>query len=281
MKIKQTLSLVLACLALISCSKTVYQVYEVQSPDLMMKNNSLVFENEDCKISYNLWAKEGSMAFIFENKTGEDIFVDMSRSFFIKNGEAFDYYKNRSYETSVYEGIDLGLSAARTYISPEGYWPDRYDVPPLLSVKNSAVAKTGFSTSVRVQEPEYVCVPANTYKVMGVYMIYPKLVITCDTEKDNPKKEVTLEVYNENNTPLRLMNRLAYSFEEGSSSPSFIDNHFWLSSVKNYSRKAAVENKKEKVGCTTMTQRVSFFKIGGPNQFYVPFSPASSLPDRY
>ena len=47
--------------------------------------------------------------------------------------------------------------------------------------------------------------------------------------------------YSKKETPLRFKNRIAYSFEEGNKSLKFIDNSFWLQSVKNYSKKAAIE----------------------------------------
>ena len=48
-------------MSLTSCETLSYQVYEVKSPDLIQRENSLVFENEDCKVSYNLWEYNGSM----------------------------------------------------------------------------------------------------------------------------------------------------------------------------------------------------------------------------
>ena len=83
---------------LTSCKTIGYQVYEVKSPDLIQKNNSMVYENDECRVSYNLWERDGSVAFIFENKSDKDIFIDMSQTFFIKNGAAFDYYNGRLFE---------------------------------------------------------------------------------------------------------------------------------------------------------------------------------------
>lgn len=99
MKTKQYLSILLVAVGLSSCNPNYYQVYKVNSSDLVQKENSMVFENEDCKIMYNLWGLKGTMGFIFENKTNEDIFLDMTQTFFIKNGAANDYFRNRSYET--------------------------------------------------------------------------------------------------------------------------------------------------------------------------------------
>lgn len=256
---------VMLCVNLTSCKTVGYQVYEVKSPDLVQKDNSMVFENEDCKISYNLWEKNGSVAFIFENKTKKDIFIDLSQTFFIKNGAAFDYYSNRTFEKSTFDDVSLGYSVSKNYIGRGGYWPNKYFITTVAAVR------TGVSSAVKIPEPEFICIPANSYKVVDVYKIMPTYVVTCDEKKDFPKKQSTLEVYEENSSPLKLRNRIAYSFEEGSKSLKFIENKFWLSSVKNYSEKEAIEKRKEKDNCySTFVREGRYFKIGGPNQFYVP-----------
>lgn len=278
MKIKTYFGLMLAVLALSSCSSQMYQVYEVQSPNLTIRDNSMVYENQDCKVFYNLWDKDGSMAFIFENTSDKDIFIDMSQSFFIKNGAAYDYFKNRSYDTHVYESIELGISALNTYINSYGYWPNRYISHLGNTVKSTVSSKSGTSTGVTIQEPKYVCVPAHAYKAISVYNIYPSFVTTCERSKDFPSNVATLETYNKDDSPLKFTNRIAYSFEEGGKIAERIDNNFWLSSVKNYSRKAAIERRSEKVGCTSAIKRKDYFKIGGPNQFYVSFNGSSEYP---
>ena len=270
MKNKMYFGLMLACLGFASCDPVKYQVFEVQYPGMTMKDNSVVYENQDCRISYNLWSENGSMEFIFRNQSEKDIFIDMSQSFFIKNGAAYDYYKGRSYESRTYEGLPLDLYAANTYIGTAGYWPDRY-LLPIVAVNKSVALKTGFSNSVTVQEPKYICVPAKTYKVIGVYRIYPKREVTCNHSVDYPKNISTVKSYNEDDSPLKFTNRLAYSFEEGDKSPRYIDNSFWLSSIKNYSQKDALEEEDIKVGCTSKKKTMRFFKIGGPNQFYVEY----------
>ncbi len=265
---KQLFALVLTTMALSSCKTVSYQVYEVQSSDLTQKENSLVFENEDCKISYNLWDNEGSMAFIFENKSGRDIFIDLSQSFFIKNGAAFDYFKDRSYETRTYVGLEEGYSVTRTYIDGRNYWPSRYYTPLTASVKGSANMKAGVSRAVTEKEMEYVCIPANAYKVIDIYKIYPSYLQICDMKIDNPKTSVTVKTYNESSTPLKFSNRLAYSFEEGNKTLKFVENSFWLSSIKNYAEKEAIESSKEKECYSRYATKRKYFKIGAPNQFY-------------
>ena len=59
----------LVCLGMISCKTNYYQVYEVKSNTLNQKDNSLVYENSDVRVLYNLWSANGAIGFVFENKT--------------------------------------------------------------------------------------------------------------------------------------------------------------------------------------------------------------------
>ena len=43
-------------LSMASCKSYYYQVYDVSSNNTKMQDNSLVYENEDCKVLYNLWS---------------------------------------------------------------------------------------------------------------------------------------------------------------------------------------------------------------------------------
>ena len=59
------------------------------------------------------------------------------------------------------------------------------------------------------------------------------------------------------------------SFDENGSDLRQIENDFYLSGITNYSKKAATEKVKEKVGCSeTFSRKTYYFKIGGPNKFY-------------
>lgn len=79
-------------LSMASCKSYYYQVYDVSSNNTKMQDNSLVYENEDCKVLYNLWSNNGKLRFAILNKTDKDIFVNMGQSFYVVNGQAIDYY---------------------------------------------------------------------------------------------------------------------------------------------------------------------------------------------
>ena len=269
MKTKTFLSIVLVTLGLTSCNPSFYQVFKVSSSDLVQKENSMVFENEDCKIMYNLWGLNGTMGFIFENKTGEDIFLDMTQTFFIKNGAANDYFRNRTYETRTYEALNLGYSVSKTYVGTNGYWPMQYYVPNVTTSKATANVKKGMSSAVSVKESEFICIPAHSYKVFDYYSINPSYEKTCESKIDFPKSSAVLKTFSESNSPLKFKNRIAYSFRKDNTSLKHVENSFYLTEIKNYSKKSAVEKKKVSANCDKTAYEREFFKIGGPNQFYL------------
>ena len=130
---------VLTCMGLSSCKQLYYQVYDVKSDALKQEDNSLVYENGDMKVMYNLWGKDGSVGFILQNKTDKDLFIDMDKTFFILNGEANDYFKNREYTTSTAEVASMGFGVSQTYWSANGFWPTQYYVPTTASALSKLV----------------------------------------------------------------------------------------------------------------------------------------------
>lgn len=80
-----------------SCSSTLfYQVYKTSSSlQVSEEEDNLYYEDENCIVSYNLWSEEGNAGFQFYNKTEETIYLNLAKSFFVLNGIAYDYFKNR------------------------------------------------------------------------------------------------------------------------------------------------------------------------------------------
>ncbi len=250
-----------------SCTKTFYQVYDVQSTNLSEKDNSLVYENGDLRVMYNLWSNDGSMGFIAQNLTDKDLFIDMTQTFFIFNGAANDYFRNREFTATTTLEASLGYSVSQSYLDVTGYWPNRYVVP--TGEAASAKVTKGFSQAVTTKEAEYICVPANSYKVIDIYKIGPNLVRTCDRKRDFPYATQNVGSYTELTTPMKFKNRISYSFTKDGENLKHIENDFYVTSISNYSKKAAVGKEKKNVGCyTTIQKKIEYFKIGGPNKFY-------------
>lgn len=256
----------MVCLGLTSCTKTYYQVYDVNSESLKQEDNSLVYENSDMKVMYNLWGENGKVGFILQNKTDKDLFVDMDKTFFILNGEANDYFKNREYSASMANAAYFDYSLNKTYSASSGFWPTQYYVP-MLSVFAKVIK--GRTTGITTKEKQIVCIPANAYKVISEYNVSPRFVKTCVRSKDFPRNTANVANYSESSSPVKFKNRIAYSFDSDCKNLQHIENSFYVSGVTNYSNKAATEKVKEQTDCYSAQKRQrKYFKIGGPNKFY-------------
>ena len=83
------------CAVLTSCSPTIYyQIYQTKpvEENIAINDNVLVFEDDNCVISYNFWKEGGDFGFKIYNKNSENIYLHVDECFFVKNGYAYDYY---------------------------------------------------------------------------------------------------------------------------------------------------------------------------------------------
>jgi hypothetical protein len=116
MKTRKFLFAALISVLLTSCVSTSYfQVYKVSPSDkLVIKDNLLVYEDENCMVSYNLWDEGGNIGFQFFNKTDKNIYLNLEESFFILNGVAYNYYRNRVFTSSSSSGATSSSTTSAT-----------------------------------------------------------------------------------------------------------------------------------------------------------------------
>ena len=89
---KKYFLLLIVSLLFTSC-KSYIQIYDVDSTSAKTSNEQFVFENEDCKLTYNFWGMFGNASVVFTNKTDQNLFVSLSQSSFIFNTYSFPFYK--------------------------------------------------------------------------------------------------------------------------------------------------------------------------------------------
>lgn len=255
-------------IASVSCSQSFYQVYTMALDNLKMQDNSMVYENEDCQVSYNLWSEGGFVAFSFKNKTDKDIFINMNESFLVVNGNAHNYFEDKTYTcgsvlaTAYGYGESLGVSLT----GKDAIWSDRLYTAS-ARIAGSVSSKAAVLSTVSIKEQKIVCVPANSYKTFRKFCLQPDIFQKCDKKYDYPSGKASLVSYSKANSPILMNNRLTYGFRNDNMD-KHLDNIFWLSEINNYSEKAAIEDRKEK-GCYDLDSRnVKYFKIGTPSQFY-------------
>lgn len=259
-------------LCMASCKSYYYQVYDVSSNNLKQQDNSLVYENENCKVLYNLWSNNGKLKFAILNKTDKDIFVNMGQSFYVVNGQAVDYYQGRTFTSQSYdEAAYMGTSVVGN-ANAGGLWGNGVyyeDAQALVNAKSVKIVKA-IANSITSKEKEIVCIPAKCYKVFSYYSVNPDRVVTCERSKDYPSGTYQVGTYTQTSTPMSFKNRIAYGFTKNDVADKHIDNDFWISGITNYSQDAATEKYKDKTECYGIksSEKGKRFKIGTPSKFY-------------
>lgn len=266
MTIKNSFLLICSALMLMSCSRTFYQVYSVKSDDVKMSDNSLVYENEDCKISYNLWSEYGNPGFVIYNKTDRDLFIILPQSFYIENGVAFDYYENKITEKSV--DVSKNESASLGFLVPFTAQNEIYRANDYNYKRGNRV---NFGSKVSFVESPILCIPTKSSKSFSKYKLKNHYEESCESKLNHPKRKVILSQFNEESTPLKFRNRISYAFDKEGNNLKSIDNSFWLSDIINYSKKGATTVQKTKNCKTSFEEKVYVFTISAPDKFFITY----------
>ncbi len=228
--------------SLSSCAPSFYyQVYNVESDNVMKTEKDFIYKDEYCNVKYDLWAEGGELNFMFTNKTDTDICLDMERSCFIKDGLAYNY----SNENTDYLNIESNSSVSTHLIS----------------------AKTS-TTFVSKEIPTKIWIPANSSRIISGFNISNLTYLECDKFDLNfPKKTSETIRYDVNNTPLTIRNRIVYHFANDEKD-RIVENKFWIIDYTNYREKEMFE-REENYNCLSgITTKLQVFKHQKTYRFY-------------
>ncbi len=191
---------VIISLLCISCAPSrYYQVCQVSTDNKIIFNDSLFgYEDDNCRIDYDLWGEGGRVCFSVFNKTDENLFLDLGSSFFVLNGEAYDYYKNQY----VLKG---------TYLSVKDFSKSSPDSP-------------------------VICIPPQALKRISKFPICYGLIRSCDLQIYPKKEELSSMTFDIGESPFVFRNILVYSCGKYST-PVTLDHQFYVSEVTNYPAK--------------------------------------------
>ena len=259
----------LLCVAILfsSCAQTYHfvQVFETKSSSeealVKPQDGDFEFEDENCVILYSFWAERGDASFAIINKTNQIMYVDLSKSFFIRNGIANDYYKERAWSetltntsgtqattsAAVSGNLSYSYGASATYLGDFGNMPLTSANPILTSANVQRTESRGLfystalansyaiskSATISEKEQKIIALPPHAMKIVAKYAITDVLVSDCDLDRfPSEKAEI---IFNENNSPLKFANYVTYRIGD-SEQDIVMENNFYVSKITNYAR---------------------------------------------
>ena len=155
---KKAFILLSLSLMLASCATAYQQIATVQSSQAThSRDGTLSFSSDNVVVDYDFWSLGGEVSFVLTNKSDNDIYIDLSRSFLVVNGMTFDYFKNRTYSstfTNVVYNPSQGKSSAYAMAK-------NMDNAAKNTTINGAFGKSA-SRGVEYVEKEGVWVPAHS-----------------------------------------------------------------------------------------------------------------------
>lgn len=258
MKSKKIFFFIFACLLLTSCKSlhTYYQICEVNSTLETSSTGNYKYSDDACSISYDFWGNGGNPGFIFSNNLDEIIYIDLSKSFFIKNGIAHDYYLQRTASISAYSSKNnttfintMNEAQEFSILSPH----------PLIEIAEKAI----------------IAIPPHSSKDISEYVISSQFFYDCENNITPTKKEVPTYKYLSTNSPLTFSNYITYRIGDNTTEHSFI-NSFYVSSVSFYHNDAAIT--KVNIGCPNQRKEVEVVKGASPRKFYIRYTIESNVP---
>lgn len=269
MNFRNLLSSICVVLLLSSCSTTFYQLYNVKPiNESLNKSELLFFEDENCKITYDLWSNGGNIGFNFYNKTESKIYVQLNESNFILNGLAYDYFQNRTFTRS-------GSKASSTFNSSpssvNATGRNVYTTKKTNQVKglSSTSLSSSLGYAVSKREDSILCIPSKTTKRVSEYSINDLLIRNCGLFKYPTKKQINTISYTEDQSPIVFSNRITYQIN---SNINEVRNEFYVAEITNYPRSEFIETKYEEFCGQKSSYPKKYFKHYDTDKFYLKYS---------
>lgn len=264
--------LLLASLLQVSCSYTSYNYQLCQIKGSLPENavGSFIDSNEDCTIEYDFWCANGNPGFKFTNKTDSLIYIDLSKTFFIKNGYAFNYFLNRTTSTTSSKTTQATTQASK---SVYGYFANYLTYAPgKISVAGAITDAVGISNSISILESEVIIIPPHASKVISEYNIMSDAYADCDFLSDVKKKKPESVEFELINSPIVFSNYITYQVGV-SGKPHSTSNQFYVAKITNYHPDDFLESQESGCDNDYIKERIHVFKYGRPNSFYNKYEP--------
>lgn len=258
---KKIALLLCATMVMTSCAKTFYQVFTINSENAVYTSNgSPVYLNNGLEFTYNFWGENGNVRFIIYNSNDYDVIVDLTKSSFIRNNIAEDYYQERQYETRIATGVfksskygesvsvnkQVGASTLVNYLGKTYDVALSYGASVGANTEVGNTVKKEWQTAIVHSEPEVVRIPAKSAKAFFTFNINSTRISSSRLKAEYYYDPIE---FSKSTTPLEFRNRICI-YKEGDE-PSYYDMNFYIKEIGNV---------------------MSISGLSNPTSFYIPYS---------
>ena len=243
-------------LLLTSCavSTDYYQIYKTNIGNGIINDNKIMFEDNNCKVYYNLWNEGGDVGFSIYNKTESDLTIYLTKTFFVLNGVAYEYFQNRTFSKSANSGTSV------TSYNYPNYWNNN-----LANVTGSS--STGFSTTYK-EKPE-LTIPPKTLINISEYAVTNAFYKNCDLSEYPSRKNINTLKFNKENSPFEFYNIITYSTKIDTNK---FENKFYVSEITNYPAYLLYKYIDSNACGKKLDFPIPVFKNVKPDKFYIKYS---------
>lgn len=213
---------------------------------MRITKTKVLYEDENCTVAYDFWSDGGDAGFWLRNNTEENIHLHLDKSFFIKNGVAYDYYLDRVFSASSQRG---------------------------MTHSNQVGTSGSYYSSVEAQsrkEKEVVTIPPHTKRKITEYPISWMRITNCDLPGFPTRLNLRTKEFDKDNSPLVFGNRIAYSVGDDEEL-LLIENDFFVSEVSNYPESAMYEFRSVSY-CDGPVTRGRYMRNVSPDAYYLKYS---------
>lgn len=232
-----------------------YQLYEAKAVGNTPEKDHITFEDDNCRVVYDLWSNGGNAGFTIYNKTNSYITLDLAKSFFVVNGEVYDYYLNRRYTVS--SGSSISAAAAK---SAPYYWS---------TGTLAAGASSSSSSSSSIVEKATRILPPKTHITISQFAVTDFRYTDCDFVAYPANKKISSVSFESSESPYQFYNLLNYLVDDSVSVE--MKNTFYIEKISNYPEDMFVAYKsKNKCGEYYLNPQ-PYFQLAESNKFFVKY----------
>ncbi len=273
--IMKSIIILFAIILLSSCAQPYYfyQLQKTKSNNVKFIDSNYVFENNDVKISYNLWGNNGDPGFYFYNKTDKIIYLNLDKSFFILDGIAYDYYQNREWSSS--QSASQGVSESQSINNKKSIANFFIDAAASnsksVSSSSSIISASSNQSGITRIEKKIIKMPPQSAKVIVEFTIANRIYKDCNLVENPDEDEINTLSFNKEKSPHLFSNRLSYSFNPELTDAKTIVNEFWVSEVTNYPEDLFIEYR-DKVICNKKSYyEYPYYKYYSSDSYYIEY----------